>query len=664
MRRVYRCVAACAIAVASNPASSAHPVETPPSTNGPAVAFGMREDVEQISLSPDGTKVAYVTPGPGQGTRVVIRSVYGDAPPTVIAQAGGKPDQVGRCNWVSNRRLVCAIYGVLPVEGRKLTFSRQFAIDSDGSNIKQLSFRENERSRGIQVSGGGVIDWLPDEEGSVLMARQYLPDDTTGSRIGSSREGYGVDRIDTQTLAVQTVEGANPLAVEYISDGHGMVRIAGLATIAGASGMQTGVVRYLYRRPDRRGWERLSDYDSQTGEGFNPFAVDRDLNVAYGFLKTDGRDALYSVALDGSGRQTQLFARPDVDIDGLVRIGRRRRVIGASYQTDTRQVEYFDPEMRALAGAMHRALPDKQIIGLVDSSVDERKLLIFAGGDRDPGYYYLLDRDKRDLHIFLPARAMLEGVELSAMKAVSYPAADGTMIPAYLTLPPGRDSAKGLPAIVMPHGGPSARDEWGFDWLAQFFAARGYAVLQPNYRGSEGYGDAFQMENGFRSWRIAVGDVTDAGRWLLKEGADPAKLSIVGWSYGGYAALQSAVIEPGLFKAVVAVAPVTDLATLRDDAINWSNFRVTADFIGRVAPEASPAQNAGRIAAPVLLAHGTVDRNVAYHQSTLMEEKLRGAGKQVELMTFDGLDHSLVDGAARAKLLERADTFIRAATGR
>jgi dipeptidyl aminopeptidase/acylaminoacyl peptidase len=624
----------------------------------------MREDVEQISLSPDGTKVAYVAPGPGQGTRVVIRSVSGDAPPTMIAQASGKPDQVGRCNWVSNRRLVCAIYGVLPVEGRKLTFSRQFALDSDGSNIKQLSLRENERSRGIQVGGGGVIDWLPDEDGSVLMARQHLPDDTTGSRIGSSLEGYGVDRVDTQTLAAKTVEGANRDAVDYISDGHGTVRILGLVKIAGASQMLTGITRYFYRRPGTRGWERLSEYNEQTGEGFIPHAVDRDLNVAYGFLKTDGRDALYSVALDGSGRQTQLFARPDVDVDGLIRIGRRQRVIGASYQTDTRQAAYFDPEMRALAEAMQRALPDKQIIRLIDSSVDERKLLIFAGGDRDPGYYYLLDRDKRDLHIFLPARAMLEGVELSAMKAVRYPAADGTMIPAYLTLPPGRDSARGLPAIVMPHGGPSSRDEWGFDWLPQYYAHQGFAVLQPQFRGSSGYGDAWYQKNGFRSWRTSIGDITDAGRWLVTQGiADPAKLTIVGWSYGGYAALQSGVVAPGLFKAIVAIAPVTDLAMLKAESANWSDHRLVGQFIGSGPEirEGSPAQNAAKITAPILLFHGTLDANVDYAQSTLMEAKLRGAGAKARLVTFPGLDHYLNDSEARRRLLEESEAFLRAA---
>jgi dipeptidyl aminopeptidase/acylaminoacyl peptidase len=161
----------------------------------------------------------------------------------------------------------------------------------------------------------------------------------------------------------------------------------------------------------------------------------------------------------------------------------------------------------------------------------------------------------------MPERPDLADYKLAPVKAITYKAADGTDIPAYLTLPPGSDG-KNIPAIVMPHGGPASRDEWGFDWLSQFFAHQGYAVLQPNFRGSSGYGEAWFQKNGYQSWKTAIGDVNDAGRWLSAQGiAAPGKLAIVGWSYGGYAALQSAVLDPDLFKAIVAVAPVTDLET-------------------------------------------------------------------------------------------------------
>jgi dipeptidyl aminopeptidase/acylaminoacyl peptidase len=247
------------------------------------------------------------------------------------------------------------------------------------------------------------------------------------------------------------------------------------------------------------------------------------------------------------------------------------------------------------------------------------------------------------------------------MKPVRYKASDGTEVPAYLTLPPG-SSGKNLPALVMPHGGPSSRDEWGFDWLAQFFASRGYAVLQPNYRGSSGYGDAWYQKNGFQSWRTAIGDVNDAGRWLVGQGiADPSKLGIFGWSYGGYAALQSGVVDPALFKAVVAVAPVTDLGELVEDSKNFTNYRLVRNFVG-TGPhlrDGSPAQNAGKIKAPVLLFHGDFDLNVPISQSRRMQDKLKGAGVQSDLIVYKGLDHQLEDNVARADMLKRSDSFLR-----
>jgi dipeptidyl aminopeptidase/acylaminoacyl peptidase len=237
------------------------------------------------------------------------------------------------------------------------------------------------------------------------------------------------------------------------------------------------------------------------------------------------------------------------------------------------------------------------------------------------------------------------------------------MVPAYLTLPPG-STGKNLPAIVMPHGGPGARDEWGFDWLAQFYAARGYAVLQPNFRGSAGYGDGWFVENGFKSWKLAIGDVNDGGRWLIEQGiADPGKIAIVGWSYGGYAALQSAVLDPNLFKAIVAIAPVTDLPLLKSDASKYIDAGIVRDFIGSGphVEEGSPARNAARITAPVLMFQGDLDLNVNINQPRSMERALRGAGKQVELRIFPGLDHQLVDGNVRAQMLDQSDLFLRSA---
>jgi dipeptidyl aminopeptidase/acylaminoacyl peptidase len=625
-------------------------------------AFGSRQEIVDLSLSPNGKSVAYVAALAGMGAGLFTLDLAEGSKPRVALTASGKPDRLGGCHWVSDERLVCVVYGVAQGPNELVPFTRLMAIDRTGGNPKLLSTRQNEYSQGLQLGGGDVLDWLPDEDGTVLMSRVYLPDEHLGTRLGSSREGLAVDHLNTRSLDVKQVELPSRDAVEYISDGRGTIRVIGRTERA--ANLESGVYSYSYRRRDSREWLKLSDYNWVDNTGFEPYAVDHDLDLVYGLKKTDGRRALYSISLDGALTEKLVYARPDVDVDGLVHIGRRNRVVGVRYATDVGSAVYFDADINRMMQALGRALPDQQL-DVVDASVDEQTLLVFAGSDTDPGVYYVFDRPAKRLRPLLMVRSKLEGAKLAKVKSITYPAADGVMIPGYLTLPLGVDSAKGLPAIVLPHGGPSARDYWGFDWLSQYYAARGFAVLQPNFRGSAGYGDAWLQKNGFRSWRTAIGDVNDAGRWLVAQGADPAKLCIVGWSYGGYAALQSAVTEPGLFKAVVAIAPVTDLDALKEEHRYWSDFKVVSDMVGegQHLREGSPARNADKIKVPVLLFHGALDRNVRIGESRLMAARLTSAGVKNELVTFDDLDHYLDDSTARTHLLRKSEEFLRKAIG-
>ncbi|OYU14367.1 MAG: S9 family peptidase [Alphaproteobacteria bacterium PA4] len=626
-----------------------------------ATRFGARQRIDQASLSPDGKTVAYVVPKGGRGSAVYTLSLAEGAKPVQAMQASGDPDRIGSCRWVSNARLVCQAYGVVG-DLEVLPFSRWIAVDANGGNMRSLGQKANAYTRGMMLSDGDVIDLLPQANGSVLFARTYLPDDHTGSRVGSAKEGLGVDRIDTATLVASVVERPRLNTLSYLSDGIGHVRIMEQAEKVSSTGYDSGVFTYLYRGPDEQNWHKLTSYDSNTGAGFIPLAVDPGRNIAYGLKSKDGRRALYEITLDGTATETLVFERPDVDVDGVVQVGRHARVIGARFTTDVHNVAFFDPAMQKMLKAVKAAIPDQPIVSIVDASEDESRLLFWAGSDTDPGLYYLFDKTSRKLDTLDIVRPELEGQTLASVKAITYPAADGTPIPAYLTLPPG-SSGKGLKAIVLPHGGPAARDVWGFDWLSQFFAAQGYAVLRPNFRGSSGYGDAWFKDNGFKSWKIAIGDVIDGGRWLEQQGiAAPGRLGIVGWSYGGYAALQAAATAPDLFKAVVAIAPVTDLAKLKEDSRNFTNFIVTSRYIGSGPhiSEGSPANNAARIKAPVLMFHGTLDRNVSIAQSRTMLTQLTAAGARPELVVFDKLDHYLEDSQVRADMLRKIDGFLAA----
>jgi dipeptidyl aminopeptidase/acylaminoacyl peptidase len=633
-----------------------------------AQAFGARELIQQISLSPDGTRVAYITPNGAHGTAVMVAQPFaGGAPTPVLATPGDEGDRLSDCHWATDQRLICRVVVIQrDPTVRNLVVTRLVAVDADGKNQKMISARTSSRALRGSQDGGQVIDWLGDGKGGLLMTRDFVPENTIGSNIKAPAIGLGVEKVDVSTLRRLVVERGRDTAIEYITDGNGAVRIMGLLP-RGPDGSNGDTIDYLYRRPGAETWEPLSKLRNTRGngydDGFDPYAIDRKLNVAYGFDQKDGRQALYRVALDGSLKRELVLDNPNVDVDGLIRIGRERRVVGASYATERREKVFFDPELAALSRALGKALPGAPIVGIVDASEGEKHLLIFAGSDTDPGRYYVFDKATRKLTEVLPARPALREVKLGTMKPVTFPAADGTPIPGYLTLPAGSDG-RNLPAIVMPHGGPGARDEWGFDWWAQYFAARGFAVLQPNFRGSTGYGSAWFQKNGFQSWRTAVGDVDDAGRWLVKQGiAAPGKLAIVGWSYGGYAALQSGVLAPDLFKAIIAVAPVTDLETLRSEAFGFASYPQVDRFIGHGAhvKEGSPARNVDRIDVPVLLFHGDRDVNVGVGESRLMEKALKGAGKPVDYVEFKGLDHQLDDSVARAEMLEKSDAFLRSA---
>jgi acetyl esterase/lipase len=628
-----------------------------------AEAFGARPSASAMHLSPDGTRVVYIAPAAGQGSIAYTVSLAKGSSPKIALLSDGKPLRIANCQWVSNDRVACLLYAVLrnPSGLGMVRLTRTVAVDADGKNLKVLSTMQNFNSRGYQLGGGSVIDWLPDENGAVLMTRVYVPDAHVGSRFGSGSEGLGVDWIDTRTLAVKQVESARREAISYISDGRGTVRI--MATKETHSEEDTGTILFSYRLQGSRQWQPLGTFNEVDRSGFYPQAVDYEHNLAYGFKKKDGRFAVYSVTLDEARSEKVIYENPEVDVQGLLYLGRDNRVVGTSYATEIGRAHYFSADVSSMIASLGKALPNR-LIDVADSSLDQKRLLIFSSSDTDAGVYYLFDRNARQLQTFVVARAELEGVKLAQVKPVSYPASDGTLIPGYLTLPPGKETEKGLPAIVLPHGGPSSRDQWGFDWLPQFFAARGFAVLQPNFRGSSGYGDEWFEKNGFRSWPVAIGDVSDGGRWLVREGiADPAKLAIVGWSYGGYAALQSAVTDPGLFKAVVAIAPVTDLAALKEEYRHWSNFTLAGDFIGEGPHmrEGSPLEQAAKIKVPVILFHGGLDANVSIRQSISMAARLRSVGGSCELVTWEDLDHYLEDSAARAQMLRKSDEFLRSA---
>ena len=626
-----------------------------------AKVFGTRPYLYSAELSPKGDRIVLIAAAASRA-RVVYVLDIADGTPKPITYSNNDL-QLTSCGWSSQDRIVCHYRGFDNAIGQRLGFSRLIAMDPDGKNMKELSSRNTGQALRISQFTGGIVDWLDGSTPNVLMMRDHVPEQTTGQLTASTADGYGVDRIDTRTLKATIVERADPDASGYMTDGDGHVRIM-TREASDERGILKGWSDYYYRVTGESRWRTFGRVP-YTGIATvpRPIAVDANTDSAYSIKTLDGRSALYRTKLDASLSSELAYANPVVDVDDVVTIGRHGRVIGVEYVTDRRMAEYFDPSYRALAISLSKAIPKLPLVSFVSASADESVLLLRASSDTDGGRFFLFDKTTRHLSEVAPVRPELEGVTTANVRSISYPAGDGASIPAYLTLPPGSDG-KSVPAIVMPHGGPAARDEWGFDWLAQFFAARGFAVIQPQFRGSTGFGDAWYADNGFKSWKTAVRDVTAAGAWLVKEGiADPKKLAIVGWSYGGYAALQANVLDPQLFKAVIAIAPVTDLRMLRTEAVGFTNSAVVSAYIGEGPhlTEGSPRLHAENFQAPVLMFHGDKDLNVGVAESVAMDSALRAKAKRSELIRYPDLDHQLDDTNARIDMLSRADRFLHSA---
>jgi dipeptidyl aminopeptidase/acylaminoacyl peptidase len=627
-----------------------------------AAAYGARPTARAMRMSPSGDRIVYFTPVGTQGLAVVAAEVATGT--TKILLSSDKATATPyNCGWKGETRVICRVEYISEAAATKLSYRRAYSIAADGSARVMLGQRASDTAIAYDQAGAYVIDWLPDDPDHVLMQVNMVEQVTLGSNVASRGGGVTVQKVDVATGKMVQVERADPQVFGYDTDNQGQVRYMEIGDRA-ATGYRRDMISYMLRGKDSKDWRKASS-GSLSGTSTWSFAgFDESGDNVFVVRPHEGRSALFRDPVDG-GAGTLVFADPKVDVDGVLRIGKFLRPVAAAYTSEGTEYHYFDPVLERRAKALSGALPGKPPVEILDESWDGKRNLVFAGGVADPGQFYRYDTATKQLTPLLAVRPDLAGLATGPQTAMRYPAPDGAQVPAFLTTPAAPVAAgTKRPAIIMPHGGPAARDALGFDWLAQYYAQLGYLVLQPNFRGSTGYGEEWYAKNGFKSWEAAMADINAGARWLVAQGlADPARIAIFGWSYGGYAALQASAIEPGLYKAVVAVAPVTDLAQLKAESKDYSNYTVVANYIGD-GPHVmagSPSQNAARIAAPVLMFHGDKDLNVDIAQSRTMDAALTRAGKRHELIVYKGLDHQLDDSGARADMLKRSAEFIAAA---
>jgi len=342
--------------------------------------------------------------------------------------------------------------------------------------------------------------------------------------------------------------------------------------------------------------------------------------------------------------------------------------IGEILRNDEQETTFFAPELQARWRGARKAFPNT-IAHLESWSIDFNKLIVFTEGGDDSGTYWLVDIQKHAASPIGTQYPTVTSNDVGPVSMLAYRAADGLELHGVLTLPPGKP-AKDLPLVVLPHGGPEARDYPSFDWWAQAYASRGYAVFQPNFRGSSGYGTPFR-DAGLGEWgRKMQTDISDGVAELAKKGIDPKRACIVGGSYGGYAALAGVTVQQGLYRCAVSVAGVADPGEMLKETARANGTARTSEtrywqaFMGVDSSSDSrldaiaPTELARKADAPVLLIHGKDDTVVPIEQSRLMERALRRADKPVEFVTMDSEEHHLMHEQTRIQMLKAAVGFV------
>lgn len=500
-----------------------------------------------------------------------------------------------------------------------------------------------------------VVDWLPGD-GRHIMVQMA----TDGGVLPA------VFKVDVVTAQRQMVLGPRKGVYTWMTDANHRVRV--------------GVrIDEEYREviacdPDGKNWRTLWRWKLFSKDAVDPMGFAKDPNVLYIEAKHEGRDAVFTVDLSRPDLpRTLKLAHPTRDIGGsLMRSTVTGEVIGIRAETDDAQrSEIWDPKLRLLARAIDKALPERYN-RLLAFSADENRYMVYSSGNGIPGEYYLGDRGTGDLFLLAEQHPQLPAEQMARKRGVLIKSRDGLDLRSYLTLPrsgtppePSRPAAP-LPLVLLPHGGPHYSDDIDFDTWTEFLAARGYAVLQVNFRGSTGYGHDFAVA-GLHRWGLEMqDDLTDAVQWAIDQRiADPKRVCIVGGSYGGYAALMGAVKTPGLYRCVVSFAGVGDLIDLWNHKADFiGGEEVMNSMIGNAWRDrerlraTSPALQAERIKAPVLLVHGTADRIVPYEQSEDMAKALRKAGKQHQFITLEEGDHYLSRNSHSLTFFKALESFL------
>ena len=550
----------------------------------PLKDFFKNPEMSSFQLSPDGKHISYMKPWE-KGNRmmnVYVRPI--DSENEVRITGASKRSLYGYF-WLNENRIA-----YVQDEGGDENI-HIYAVNIDGSNNIDLTPFDNIQAR--------ITDDLEDNPDFMLVALNKR-----------NPQIHDVYRLNVNSGDIEMI-AENPGNISgWMTDNNGKLRIA-----TTSDGVNTGL---LYRENESDPFKPILTTNFK--ESVSPLYFTFDNKELY-VSSNRGRDksAIFKFDLNTAKEGELIFEHDEVDVYGLMRSKKRKVITGVTYTTDKRQIHFFDDWREQLQKNLESQLQGVEV-ALSDLSKDEKRAIVVTYSDRSRGTYYYYDIENDNLKKLADLSPWLNEEDMANMWPISYKSRDGLTIPGYLTLPINYKKGDKLPVVINPHGGPWARDGWGFDSQVQFLANRGYAVLQMNFRGSVGYGREF-WEISFKQWgKTMQDDITDGANWLIDEGiADPDRIAIYGASYGGYATLAGLAFTPDLYACGVDYVGVSNIFTLLETLPPYWELgrQMMYEMIGNPETEkeileaASPIFHVDNIKAPLFVAQGSARRRHA-----------------------------------------------------
>lgn len=591
-----------------------------------------------MQLSPNGKYLAAIAPQTNR-RNIAIIDLEDRSKSSFITNLNDQ--DVAGYSWITNDRIIFAV----DADGQEAL--AMYAVDRTGGKIKTLiDPLGKDAGKGVGLPSPGVLDPLEDEPKYVLISYD-------ARKVGSP----DIFKMNIKTGSRKMVE-RNPGDVQgYMTDHDGKIRMAL------AQDKLFSEVRY--RETEESEWRVLTRYRWDDPNGFAPMAFDYDNQTLF---VSSGKDhdtsAIYRYSPSTGEFGEQIFHNPNVDAGGLMFSDKRKKLLGATYYTDKPQWEGMDEQFTRMLKSLEASFPNRTV-NISSLTKEEDLAIVTVGSDVAPTEYYKFDVENKKMEFLAASMDWIDPTDMAERRPISYTSRDGLTIHGYLTIPNGSEG-KNMPLIINPHGGPWARDTWGFNVEHQFFANRGYAVLQMNFRGSTGYGRK-HLESAYKQWgKTMQDDISDAVQWAVDEGiANKERVCIYGGSYGGYATMAGMTSTPDLYKCGINYVGVTDIALLFETMPKRWNLGAEQmkQQVGdpktesEMLAEASPLNHVENIKAPIFIVHGRKDPRVNIKHATLLRKQMDKHNKAYEWMVKNNEGHGFRKEENRIELYTAMGKF-------